>query len=410
MGQFSSSTREGHESFAWLWALAAASILNGTGIFLFRPLLSYQLINLGASEYIGVVATAFAIIPLLAIVWMGRWSDRIGSLRYMFTLGACVSTAGMLLTLLAQGPAVVVLASAVVGTGHSLSAVASQAIVARRSSAARMGSSFGWFSAAISIGQMTGPLLTGVFLDAYSIAVAAVAAAALCASAIIPILWVADGQRPARAGAGADGGAAAKPTVRALFRTAGVPTQLFAALALLAVMDVLTVFLPLAGEELGIAPTHVGLLLATMGAGIFISRLCLTFLVPRFGSQRILTTSLVGTAVLVAVLPWTLGLLGLAVATMAVTGFFLGLGQPMTMAILALLVPPSWRGTALAVRLGANRVGMVAVPVVAGSAAAAAGAAGAIWLASGLLILSGTQNLISLHRRRRDGEAESGPG
>ena len=64
-------------------------------------------------------------------------------------------------------------------------------------------------------------------------------------------------------------------------------------------------------------------------------------------------------------------------------GFFLGIGQPLTMSLIVQAVPDDARGTALAIRLFGNRVGQVATPAVAGLVAGAAGIAAAFWLLGG---------------------------
>jgi sugar phosphate permease len=73
-------------------------------------------------------------------------------------------------------------------------------------------------------------------------------------------------------------------------------------------------------------------------------------------------------------------------AILAVAGFFLGIGQPLTMSLIVQAVPDDARGTALAIRLTGNRVGQVATPAVAGLVAGAAGIAAAFWLLGGLLV------------------------
>ena len=81
-------------------------------------------------------------------------------------------------------------------------------------------------------------------------------------------------------------------------------------------------------------------------------------------------------------------------------GFFLGLGQPLTMTLISTAVPGTWRGSALAVRLMGNRLGQVILPVVAGAVAAPFGPGGAIWLTCALLVASGVEKAV---RRPREG-------
>jgi MFS family permease len=84
---------------------------------------------------------------------------------------------------------------------------------------------------------------------------------------------------------------------------------------------------------------------------------------------------------------------------LAVGGFFLGIGQPLTMTAISQAVPASWRGSALAVRLMGNRVGQVVVPA-AGGLVAAAGASGAVWMCCALLLASGAAMAVGGPGRR----------
>jgi MFS family permease len=79
---------------------------------------------------------------------------------------------------------------------------------------------------------------------------------------------------------------------------------------------------------------------------------------------------------------WLLGLL------CVVAGVGLGFGQPLSMTIIAQLVPEPTRATALAVRLTGNRIGQIAAPAAAGALAGSAGTAAVFWLMSAMLLAS----------------------
>lgn len=63
---------------------------------------------------------------------------------------------------------------------------------------------------------------------------------------------------------------------------------------------------------------------------------------------------------------------------MVAAGAGLGIGQPMTMSWVASLAAPGARATALSVRLTGNRMGQVALPIVAGTVAVVGGAGGVL--------------------------------
>ena len=132
---------------------------------------------------------------------------------------------------------------------------------------------------------------------------------------------------------------------------------------------------PVAGEENGIAPIGIGVLLAIRAAASITSRLLLPVMLSRWSRTGLITASLAGAGITLAILPWVFGNPVLAAVLLAIVGFFLGLGQPITMTLITQAVPPDARGAALALRLLGNRLGQVALPIGAGLLAAPAGPA-----------------------------------
>jgi sugar phosphate permease len=162
---------------------------------------------------------------------------------------------------------------------------------------------------------------------------------------------------------------------------------MFASVVLLAAVDIITAYLPVIGERRGIGPAVVGALLSLRAAASILSRLLIPWMVRVLDRARLIAVSAAGSALAMAVLPVPEGAAGLA-AVLAVAGFFLGIGQPLTMSMIVQAVPAGARGTALAIRLTGNRVGQVATPAAAGLVAGAAGVAAAFWLLGGLLVVA----------------------
>src|SRR5699024_3490125 len=134
----------------WLWLMIIAGVLTQTTANLVRPVTSYKLILLGWGEtQIGLATASYALLPLLLALPFGRLLSRLASPRNFVALGT---------TILA------VVASALLGIGHLMFTIGGQSMVARRSRAMQMDANFGWFTAAFSVGQMLGPLLSGLVL------------------------------------------------------------------------------------------------------------------------------------------------------------------------------------------------------------------------------------------------------
>lgn len=411
------STRAPRSS-TWLWILVGCAVLTQSGLNLFRPITSYKLLGLGADPVvIGLTTAAYALLPLVSAVWLGRMSDRIPQLRLLILAGVGLA--------LADSVWLIFTASAVLGMGHLCFTIGGQTAIARYAQDKDLDKGFGWFTAAFSAGQMIGPALGGWIVGHGSDMASPERLAAVNESlwigvlltvAAAPLLAFRLGpasrraatpasavQRPADDDAdGTDGAPRAdeRPNVLRILRVPGVLSNMMASLSLLATIDILTAFLPLVGEEAGVAPSVVGVLLGARGLASIASRLLLPLLSGRFSRRALLIATLLASGAALIVPPLFLDSFWWAALFLAVGGFFLGLGQPLTMTLISTSVSGTWRGSALAVRLMGNRVGQVILPVAAGAVAAPLGPGGAIWLTCALLVASGVEKAVRRPRER----------
>jgi MFS family permease len=376
--------------------LISSAVLCQIALNLARPLISYKVLALGGdSVMIGLTSASYALLPVAIALWLGRMSDRRTSLRGLVVVGTILLAAGPVLLSAAPSLILVGTASAVLGIGHLCFTIAGQSAIARFVPLSHMDAAFGWFTAAFSLGQLVGPLLAGISLGAAAGVPAAdllldVNTALIVAGAIsvlaIPVAFAAATKAP-----GIEPGTTAQPpkvgpaSVISLLGVPTVKTNMVASLALLATTDIIVAFLPLMGEEKGVAPVGIGILLAIRGAASIASRLLLPVLLARLSRTLLATMSLAGAGITLAFLPWVLEYPIAAAALLAVAGFFLGLGQPITMTLITQAVPPASRGAALALRLLGNRLGQLALPLAAGLLAAPVGPGGAIWMSSTVL-------------------------
>ncbi|NMR30632.1 MFS transporter [Crystallibacter degradans] len=388
---------EQHSSRLWLWVLIGAAVLTQTALNLARPVISYKLLALGGdAAVIGVITAVYAILPVVAALWLGRVSDRVQSLRGMVVLGAVVLSVAALLLAAAGDFLWIGVASALLGMGHLVFTIAGQSAIARYAPLSQLDSGFGWFTAAFSLGQLIGPLLAGLLLgsglettgDARMASVnTALLLAAGIALAGAPAMLVRS-RSSGRAGQPARPTALPKEGALVILRTPGVAWNMAASLALLSAIDILVAFLPLVAEEHGVAPVWVGILLAVRAGASIISRVILAQLIQKWTRYQLLIASLLGSGAAIAVAPFFLDALWVAGTALFVGGFLLGLGQPLTMSLITQAVSSQSRGAALAIRLLGNRIGQVVIPLTGGLVAAPLGPAAAIWLVCGLLGLA----------------------
>lgn len=383
-----------------LFALLSMGIAQAA-VYLIRPTTSYRLLAYGEGvQAVGLVAAAFALLPIFLAIPLGRMSDRRGA--PLLAIGCAVQTAGCLALAFSTTTLTIAGASAVVGVGHLALALGSQDVVARESHSDRHDHHFGLLTAGVSLGQLFGPLIAGLLLGeggtpsvsattrGLFVATGILAAATICGA-------IADSDRdkaPARA-------ASRRGSVRAIVRTRGVPAGIFASIAVLAAADVFTAYLPVIGSENGIGPRTIGILLALRAAASIAARVGVGASVRRIGRTRLITIGAAAAAAALVGMTATHEVWALAALSIA-AGFGMGFGQPLSMTLVVQLVPDHAKSTALAVRLTGNRIGQVVTPAAAGVVAGSAGTSSVFWLLGAILAASA----LAIQRRAPDGPAE----
>ncbi|MFI6923577.1 MFS transporter [Nonomuraea spiralis] len=369
----------------WFGPLMVAAVCVQAATFAARPMVSYRAIEIGAGNLgIGLITAGFSLLPLFAAVSVGRWVDASGE-RGAALLGAALITGSALALAVARSLWALVLLNALFGLGHLLSVVAQQAVIANRVAAGGHDRAYARFTVFTSLGQLAGP-----------------AAAALVAGGTLASRGEAAGVGPAlvvAAGFGLVAGLASLPSagggavreratgrrfpLRGTLGQEGMWQALLTSLATVSTIDLVLAYLPAWGESRGAGVVAVGALLALRAATTMASRLAMERLVLRYGRRAVLVTSTVVAAVTVAALP----LCGpaAAVPVVALMGFALGLGQPLTLSWVAGRARAGERGTALALRLTGNRLGQVLVPALAGVVAGATGVLGVFSLSAAML-------------------------
>ncbi len=372
-----------------LFGLLAMAVAQAA-VALVRPMTSYRLLGLGAgAREVGLVTAAWGLLPLFLAIPLGRLSDRRGGAP-LLVIGCVVQTVACVLLSVADTPLGLGASSALLGVGHLGLALGVQDLVARESSDERHDQHFGYLTAGVSLGQLVGPLLGGLLLGERSGSLREATGHAMLAAAGIAGLATAAALAADRSREGHDAHAGVEPrrgSVLAIASTRGVPAGIFASIAVLSATDVFTAYLPVLGEEQGIAPRTVGVLLAIRAAASLASRVGIGAIVRRVGRVRLLSLSAGAAACALAGVTFAESVWALVLLS-AAAGFGLGFGQPLSMTLVVQLVPEHARATALAVRLTGNRAGQVAAPAAAGLVAGNAGAGSVFWLLAGMLVAS----------------------
>ncbi|MFD7664572.1 MFS transporter [Streptomyces sp. NPDC059788] len=381
----------------WLLRLVVTFSFAQAAVSMARPAVSYRALALGADERaIGVITAVYALLPLLVAVPLGRRTDH-GRCAPLLVVGVALIAGGCALSGVAGSLPAMAAWSGVMGLGHLCFVIGAQSIVARRSAPDERDRNFGHFTIGASLGQLVGPVAAGLVVSEHDGAMAPTSATALLVAGALAAfsyasLWRLE-QQPARGATDAPGAArdrtapAERSSVRGILRTRGVAAGIFMSLAVLSATDILTAYLPVVGEDRGIAPATVGLLLSLRAAATVACRLVMTPMIRLLGRTPLMVGSCALAGLLCAgpALPapvWALA------AMLAVLGFCLGVGQPLSMTTVVQAAPDAARSTALALRLTGNRLGQVAAPATAGALAGLAGTAAPFAMLGVLLLAS----------------------
>jgi len=384
----------------WLVILIATGLLSQTALNLVRPVTTYKLISFGSGSFtVGAVTAAYAILPLFTAMMLGRVSSRIRRIRFLMVAGVGLIAVGGLGINLAPNALAVALASAVLGLGHLMFTIGGQSSIARYFPDSDLDKGFGWFTAAYAAGQFIGPLIAGMVLGSGTDAVSAERIADIglslwigAGAALLAVPFLLPNWQPrVSKSVSAASPERSSASIGSVLRIKGMASHIFASMTLLSMLDILTAFLPLVAEKHSVTPAAVGVLLAIRGCASVVSRLFIPKLSAHFERRQLLVTSLYVSGVSIALAPVFIDVLWASGLALLIGGFFLGLGQPMTMTMISTSVPPVDRGAALAVRLMGNRLGQVALPVISSTVAAGLGPAGAVWFCCALLCLSGAE-------------------
>lgn len=344
---------------------------------------SYQAIDLGLGALgLGLISASFALLPLALALPLGRLIDARGE---FIAIGS--GTLALLVTVLAFSGLATTIAglaacTVMLGCAHFLSMVGQHSYVTTNAQTQSRDSQFGWYAAAISLGQMIGPAVIAVFSDG------PVADLGMIYKVCIPLavlqlgtlFFLARGKHR-----GSDGAGDAHRTVRELMGIKGVRPAILAGVAVMAAMDLITIYLPLLGTERNIDASVIAALLTVRAGFTLFSRISYGYLAAIMTRGTFLSSTLGAAAVACSLFildapTWVL------FAAMAIYGFGLGAALPITLTWISAIAPQNDRGTVFSLRQSVLRASQVVIPVAGGGLAAIYGTGGIFIILSVFLL------------------------
>jgi MFS family permease len=380
----------------WAKPLLLCSTLTQATIYVLRPMITYRALELDANAaQVGLIAAIYALFPVLLALQFGRLVGRLGEGKFIIA-GTITMILTSLLLVFSNSLVLLAIATSFSGIAHLACMLGGQTMVALRTPRESYDRYFGYYTFSASVGHMVGPLLATVIAGSNgalpkSTSSAFLLGAFLSICALVPVLnW--RRERPS-VEAKTNGEGTYSAAIR-LVRKPGILAAIYISLAISATADVLVVFLPLYASENNFSPYAVGIILALRAATTMMSRFFLGRLSERFSTYQLLLWSTLISLSACGAMAFAKSAVSLAVIVF-IAGFSLGIGQPLTMSLVAQKTQPEERALAVSARLMGNRLGQFIVPAAAGILAAASGA-GAVFI--GLSILLGS-SIFSVKRQ-----------
>lgn len=349
----------------WLPLVVFNTLMIQGGIYVVRPIISYKSLELGAdAALVGLIGATFALAPLIFAIRIGQSVDK-GKSGYAMLWGSIILTLTTIGLLFVDSIALLMVAMPMLGIGHLLCMVGGQTMIANRSQSVQYERNFGLFTFYASLGHAFGPLIGGWLADSGEVRVDANAAFTfaiiLFVLAIVSVLSLSTKKENQPVAEKSN----SKVSAREVLAVPTFKSAIFVASATTSVVDVVLIFLPLFGRDLGISVAEIGVLLAIRSVASMGVRVILGQITKWLGLRNILIWGAVVTLVCMVALAMVQDFWSIAVI-MLVSGFAMGIGQPATMAWVSRISNADSRGLAIAIRLTANRFGQVAMPAVAG--------------------------------------------
>lgn len=349
----------------WLPLIVFNTLMIQGGIYVVRPIVSYKALELGADvAMVGIIGATFALAPLIFAIQMGRAVDK-GKSGLALLIGSIILAGTTFGLLFIDSIPLLMIAMPLLGIGHLLCMVGGQTMIANRSESRLYERNFGLFTFYASLGHAFGPLIGGWLADsgdervnANAAFIFAIGMFLLAAASVLKLASKRENQPvPEKT--------TAKISAREVLAVPTFKSAIFVASATTAVVDVVLIFMPVLGREVGIGVTEVGILLAIRSVASMAVRVLLGQITKLLGLRNILLWGAAVTLASMVALALTDNFWIISII-MLVSGFAMGIGQPATMAWVSRISSADSRGLAIAVRLTANRFGQVAMPTIAG--------------------------------------------
>ena len=339
-----------------------------------KVVLSLFALELGANQFtVGVLAALYALMPLALGVYSGRLADTRG-MRLPLMVGAACTGLAMLTGFLWQQLSGLVAVSILVGAGFVFFNVAIQNLTGAYGKPEQRARNFAWLSMGYSVSAFIGPMFAGFSIDHAGHGMTFLFFAGFT---LLPIAILAF--KPSLTEITAQPGDEGKRSAFDLLHNATLRRLIFVSGLCVASAELFAFYVPVFAHSIELSASTIGIILGAYAAAVFVSRFMLPALLRRFRSEQIMFASMLVAACAFAVFPWLRNVYALMAAAFVI-GVGTGCAQPVLMALSYEKSPAGRTGEVTGLRLTANNVARITIPLISGAIGMAVGAAPVFWM------------------------------
>jgi MFS family permease len=348
-----------------------------------RPIISLFAYQSGASEaLIGLLVSAFALLPMFFAIKVGKWLDDYGAQRITLIGGGGMLFAALIPALF-PNLATLFFSQLMMGFSQICVLVSFQKTVGNL--AGHRDKLIAAFSLTGSLGELIGPLMNGFAYEHFGFS------ATFGITSVFILIAISAGLCLSKDSWKSGASVSRIPSQHlgstwGMLRQVNLRNALIISGLVLYSKDLFVAYFPIYASNLGISAGGIGMILSAMAAMSMIVRLVQFRLVQLFGRGRILFTTLIISGITYLFIPFStlpIVLTGLAV----LLGGGLGLGQPLSLVYAMNASPDGRQGEVLGMRLTFNRGSQFGAPFLFGGIGSLAGLSPIFWVSGGILLL-----------------------
>jgi len=361
--------------------LILVSLFNHAAYSGARMAIPLYAVSLGASPaVIGLQLALFGFLGIFTSVHLGRWVDRHGA-RIPYLLASIGVGVGVFLPVVWQQLGALFLVCLLAGTAWNACYLANVQLMGQLGTPTEKIGNFSMHSTLLSVSSLIAPLITGLLIDhaGFSVSFATLGLLPLVTIAMILLDRMpfppADAARASRPPATDTTPADTSERKRSIFQLLRVRALRHAYVVGMLVQGIWNVYfflMPLHGAYIGLSASQIGALLALFAFSSICSRPILVRMRRRCSAWQIVTINMVMMAIALAGVP-CFDTLGPQLVFAVILGLALGLGSPVSLALLHEASPPGRAGEAAGLRTTILAVVQTAAPLLAGLTGATTG-------------------------------------